>query len=247
MAASASVARRASGFTSDRVRARPRTAAGIVGRRVRGAVRASTTSQPGSAGSNRSSGPGDGALPGSELRDDQLPLRRGREDRRVDPERDRLVVAGEPLRCALDRLAGRAEQRVDAGQELRTLVLARRDGDALGGEERGGSRRLASSSAAEERLGSPGSNPWTTSNAPIASVAARLARTPIGSATLSAQGRRHRRADRDDVPDRAALQGAPALEQVGGARRGRDHGHRVPAPAQRLRRAADVLVDVVRL
>ena len=43
----------------------------------------------------------------------------------------------------------------------------------------------ASSSAVDERLGSPGSNPWTTSNAPSASVAARLARTPIGSATRS--------------------------------------------------------------
>ena len=54
MAASASVTRRASGLTSDLVRARSRTAAGIVGRRVSGAVRASTISQPGSVGSRRS-------------------------------------------------------------------------------------------------------------------------------------------------------------------------------------------------
>ena len=54
MAASASVDRRASGFTSDLVRARSRTAAGIVGRRVSGAVRASTISHPASVGSSRS-------------------------------------------------------------------------------------------------------------------------------------------------------------------------------------------------
>ena len=53
-----------------------------------------------------------------------------------------VVVAREPLGRALDRLVGRPEQRVDAGEELRALVLARRDGDPLGGDERGRRRRL---------------------------------------------------------------------------------------------------------
>ena len=53
-AASARVARRTSVLTSERTQARPLTAAGIVGRRVRGTVRASTISQPASAVSVRS-------------------------------------------------------------------------------------------------------------------------------------------------------------------------------------------------
>ena len=65
MAASASVGRRASGFTSDLVRARSRTAAGIVGRRVSGAVRASTISQPGSVGSSRSTARATALWPGA--------------------------------------------------------------------------------------------------------------------------------------------------------------------------------------
>ncbi len=65
MAASASVDRRASGFTSDLVRARSRTAAGIVGRRVSGAVRASTTSQPGRVGSRRSTARATALCPGA--------------------------------------------------------------------------------------------------------------------------------------------------------------------------------------
>ena len=62
-----------------------------------------------------------------------------------------------------------------------------------------------------------------------------------------AQRRRNRGADRDDVTDHAALQGAPSLEQVGGARRGSDDRDGVAAAAQCGRRAAHVLVDVVRL
>ena len=43
------------------------------------------------------------------------------------------------------------------------------------------------------------------------------------------------------------LEDLPAFEQVGGPRRGRDDGHVVSAPAQRVRGAPDVLVHVVGL
>ena len=60
--------------------------------------------------------------------------------------------------------------------------------------------------------------------------------------------------DRDGRPDgdhvarrRVPVDDAPAGEQVGGARRGREHGHRVPERAQSGRDPGDVLVHVVRL
>ena len=74
----------------------------------------------------------------------------------------------------------------------------------------------ASSSAADERLGSPGSNPWTTSNDPSARVAARLARRAHRQRDPLAERPWNSGADRDNVPDRAALQGASPLEEVGG-------------------------------
>ena len=61
------------------------------------------------------------------------------------------------------------------------------------------------------------------------------------------QRRRDCGTDRDDITDDTALQRPSALEQVGCTRGGRNHRHRVPTPAQLLREAADVLVDVVRL
>ena len=52
-------------------------------------------------------------------------------------------------------------------------------------------------------------------------------------------------ADRDDVTDDPALEGAPPLEEVGGARGGCDDGDDMAAAAKRLRGSAHVLVDVV--
>jgi hypothetical protein len=54
--------------------------------------------------------------------------------------------------------------------------------------------------------------------------------------------------DRDDVPrGRVAVDHPAAGEEVGGARRGREHGHGVPEGPKPARDARDVLVDVVRL
>ena len=161
--------------------------------------------------------PGDRALTGRQLDDDQLPLPRRREDLGVDPERDRLIVAGIPLRGPLDGRLRRAEERVDPREELCPLVLARGDRDALGREECRGSRclrleqrrrrearepRLESvddvECAERERGGEVGAN-------------AHRQRDPL------AERGRDGGADRDDVTDHAALQGAPSLEEVGGA------------------------------
>ena len=96
----------------------------------------------------------------------------------------------------------------------------------------------ASSSAADERLDTPGSKPCTTSNAPSDSALARFARSPIGSATRSDSEVGQRGADRNDVADHSPLQRPSALEQVGGPRRGRDDRDGVSAAPQRCRDAA---------
>ena len=135
--------RRASRLTSDFVRARSRTAAGMVGRRVSGAVRASTISQPGSVGSSRNTARATGALAGSELDDDQLSLGRLCETPRCRlREGSPAVVAGISFRGPLDGGLGGPEERVDTREELRPLVLAGGDRDSLGRKERRGGRRL---------------------------------------------------------------------------------------------------------
>ena len=105
----------------------------------------------------------------------------------------------------------------------------------------------ASRSAADERLGSPGSKPCTTSKAPSESVAARFARTPIGNATRSVS----------DVGTAAPIATTSPTMPRCRARRpssrsvARDDGATIvtflTAAPQGLRGAADVLVDVVRL
>ena len=129
-------ARRTSGFTSERTRARSRSFAGIAGRRVSGAVRASTSSQPGSVGSSRSIVFATALWPGASSTTMTFRFVDGCEQRGVDADRDVLVVAREALGGSRDRLVGGAEQHVDAGEELRALVLARRHRDPLRREER---------------------------------------------------------------------------------------------------------------
>ena len=157
----------------------------------------------------------DRALAGGQLDHDQAPLLGGCERGRVDAERDALVVARETLesraRPPLPRF--RAGRRRARGTSLAGSCGA----GPRCARSRGTSPPVvvsASSSAVEERLGSPGSKPWTMSKRPSASVAARFARTPTGSATRSLSDCRHSRADRDDVADDAFLQRSPAVEQV---------------------------------
>ena len=214
---------------------------------MRGAVRASTTSQPVERGQEPEHCSGNGTLAGGELHDDQVPLRRRREDRGVDSERDRLVVARESLGRALDRTVRGAEQRVDAGEELRALVLAGRNGDPLGGEERGGRRRLRLQQRRRGKARQAGLEAVHDVE-PTDRQRGREVRADAHRQRDSlAQRRRDGGADRDDVADGTSLQGPAALEEVGGAGGGCDDRHRVATPAQRLRRAAHVLVDVVRL
>ena len=190
-------------------------------------------------------GPRDGALPRRELDDDEATLPGRGEGRRVDAERDRLVVAGEPLGRPLDRALRRAEERVDPGQELRALVLARGHRDPLGGEKRGGRRRLGLDQSGRREAGQPG----------LEAVHDVELAEREGGRQVRAHAHRQRDAvaqrfrdgcpDRDRLSDDTTLQRPAALEQVGGTRRRGDDRDRVAAAAQCLGGTADVLVDVV--
>ena len=210
-------------------------------------MRASTTSQSGSERKSRSTARATALWPGASSTTISFRFAAGANAAVSTPSGNRLVVAGEPLGRALDRAGGRAEERVDAGEELRALVLARRNGDPLGGEERGGRRRLG----LEQRCRGEAREAGLESVHDV-ERADREGGREVG-ADAHRQGHALRQgggdggADRDDVTDRASLEGAAALEQVGGTRRGGDDGDEVAAPAQRLRRTAHVLVDVVRL
>ena len=106
-----------------------------------------------------------------------------------------------------------------------------------------------SRSARYERLGSPGSKPWTTSNRPRASASERLARTPTGTPI------RLRREIRTAGPMaissgelvEGAEQRAPAGGEIAGAVRRSEDGDRVAASPQLAREPVHVLVHVVRL
>ena len=249
-AASASVARRASGFTSERVRARSRS--GDRDRRASGSAapcaRARAPS-PAATGRSAEHRPGDGALPGGELDDDQLALRgRARRPIGVDADRNRLVVAGKALGRALDCGLGGAEERVDAGEQLRPLVLCavaprsarwRRTSRPSSSPPRGAPPTRGS--------GAPARSRGRRRSAPSESVAARFARTPIGNATRSLS----------DVGTAAPIATTSPTMPRCRARRpssrsaARDDGATivtvVTAAPQGLRGAADVLVDIVRL
>ncbi len=98
---------------------------------------------------------------------------------------------------------------------------------------RSGSRSMVS--ARYERLGSPGSKPWTTSKSPRASARRRFARTATGTPRCV------RRESGIDGPTAmtvgvvAALQGPPPGQEIARARRRSQDGHLVAAPAQRFR------------
>ncbi len=190
---------------------------------------------------------GDGALAGCELHDDQLPLRRRGEGRGVDAEGNRLVVAREPLGCALDRAGRRAEERIDAGEQFRALVLARRNGDPLGGEERGGRRRLGLEQRCRGEARETGLEPVHDIERADREGGREVGAHAHRQGHALRQGGGDGGADRDDIADRASLEGAATFEQVRGTRRRGDDGDEVAAPAQRLCRTAHVLVDVVRL
>ncbi len=75
----------------------------------------------------------------------------------------------------------------------------------------------------------------------------RFARTPTGRPDSASPRDRHGRADRDQRRLRSVVQRAPARGEVGGPVRGREHGHRVAARAERVGDSRHVFVDVVRL
>ena len=112
------------------------------------------------------------------------------------------------------------------------------------------SRRWSSRPRAARRTrapGRPGSKPWTTSKAPRRRASATLARTPTGNADRRARRNGHGRREGDDAVELAALERAAAREEVGRARRRRQHDDGVTARAQCVGDAGDVLVHVVRL
>ena len=99
----------------------------------------------------------------------------------VDPVRYELVTAGKADGRRFRDLLARRQQRVDARQQPFSLRAAGRVAKPLGREEGRSRERRQSRRARYERLGNPGSNPWTTSNRPRARASERLARTPTGT------------------------------------------------------------------
>ena len=235
MAASARVGRRASGFTSERVRARSRTEAGIVGRRVSGAVRASTTSQPGSVGRRRSTALAIALWPGRQLDDDQLPLRR----------RARSAAVSTPSGIARSRRGSAPSARSIAASEVPSSASTRArsfarwflrggDRDALGGEERRRRRRLR----LEQRGRGEAREPGLEAVHDVEGAERERGREVRADADRQrdalGQRRRDGGADRDDVADDAPLQRPAALEQIGA----RDEGATTVTLWPRRRRAS---------
>ena len=186
IAASASAALRASGLTRERTRARSRSLAGIAGRRVRCAVRASTISQPGRAGRSRSIVLATALWPGASSTTITLRFVAGANTVEFDAERDRPCsrrgTAPTRGRSRLRRYRA-ARRRGRGAWRAGSCAAARRCARWRGTSQPSSSAPRAS--AAEERLDRPGSKPCTTSNDPSESTLARFARTPTGSATRS--------------------------------------------------------------
>ena len=153
---------------------------------------------------------------------------------RVDAERDRPCSRpGSARRRAHATSSDVPSSASTRARRLRALVLAGRNGDPLGGEERRRRRRLGLEQRAEREARQAGLEAVDDVEASAPRASPRFARTPMGSRPPHrgevGTARRSRR-PRDHAP----LQRAPALEQVGGTRRGRDDRHGVAAAAQRL-------------
>ena len=183
-----------------------------------------------------------------QLDDDALPLRRGRMEVERDAGRDEVVVAGEALVCRLAHRLGEREQCVDACQQLLALRAGGRVAEPVGRAE-GGDR---------ERVGLPQRQVGERGQAGLEAVdevepAAREREPEVrahadGNAHLRAPRDRHRRADRHHVlRRRVPVHDAPAGEERGCARRGREDRDLVAERPETVGNARDVLVHVMRL
>ena len=173
----------------------------------------------------------------------------------VGAKRSRSTPAGTTRERAGEPLAGPGERpRRSSRAACRSARAGGRAALRRGGyPSRSGSTNVAavvvsdSSSATYESPGMAGSKPWTTSKSPRRSAVATFARTPDRDADRRRAARPAPRARRRTTPSSSPrLEGAATREEVGRARRRREHDDAVPSLAERVRDAGDVLVRVVR-
>ena len=174
-------------------------------------------------------------------------LRPGRKSSRSTPGRDHAVVAGQPLGRGLRGRARRSRRARRSGRAAARAAPCPAGSRAARARGRSRPRRRARRAAPGTRgSAGPGSKPCTTSYSPRASASERLARTPTG--TPIRLRRETGTAGPSAISSCAAAveQRAAAGDQVGRARRRREHGDVVAEAAQLLRDPGHVLVDVVR-
>ena len=247
IAAFVSRSRRTSGLATERVWARSRSPSGIDGRRVSGALRASTSSQSGRERSPRSTALAVAGWPGASSATISRRFSAGANRSVSTPTEIERVVAREALRGDVDRLLGRCEQRIDAGEQLGPLILPVAQQNRLGREERRGCDRLRLEQCRVRQARQARLDAVDDVEAAERECGREVGAHADRECDALGQRRRHGRTDRHDVSELAALKCAPSLLEVGCARGRGDHGHAVAAGAQGRCGAPDVLVDVVRL
>jgi len=184
-------------------------------------------------------------LAGPPFEDDQAPLLSRSKELGVHPGRKHEVVAGQALVRGLGgRLRGR-DERVDPSEQPLALCPPRRVAEPLGREKgRDGERaRIAQSQVREARQ--PGLEAMDDVVAALGEREREVRPRADRHADAAPARDRHRRPESDDLVAAPVEQRAPASDQVGRARRGGEHRHRVPEGAQPIRDPRHVLVDVV--
>ena len=238
---------RASPVRPVRTWTRSRRRSGIDGRAASRPVRSTIASQSSRLAKRAESGAHDGAAAGRRLDHDALRLLRGREEVEIDAGRDDRVGAGEAIAGAGRDLVARREKRVDPREQTVAVRASRREAEPLRVDE--GRRRGASPPRAARRTRARERPGRSRARRRSRRVAARSRRSPAprsGSRPPTA-ARREQPATRRRRPSSSPrLQRPASREEIGGARRRRQHDDGVTPSAQSIRNACDVLVRVVR-
>src|SRR5262249_32090214 len=139
------------------------------------------------------------------------------------------------------------EQRVDPGEEAVALRAAGGVAEAIGGEERRSRERLRLEECQVGEAGDAGGDPVHDVECAAAERKREVGGRTDRDAEAAATGDRDGDAERDDLTELAAREGAPAGLELGGPTGGSKHGDLVTAPAERRCRPRDVVVRLVRL
>ena len=163
----------------------------------------------------------------------------------VDADRHDAVVAFEPLGGGGHGLHGAREERVHPDPQTVATRPPSRVPEALGREER--RRRQRMRRGEREIREARGGRLDAVYDVEVAPPQRKLEVRPDADRHPEVRPARDRdrRPDRDHLAVDAALEGAPAVEQIPGARGRRQHGDLVPEPAKRLRRPVHVHVHLV--